>query len=302
MRGDVKQDNLWACSVCDRTSDDMVRYMKRVLGKPLQTRETVIWVALIGVAVAMGIGILVIRGFVESSVIRLAAVLPVGYAFGAGMVASVNPCGFFMLPAYIAYYLGLDSASYTDSPLGGRISRSLLVGVAASCGFMVVFLALGIVTTVSGSVVTRYFPETGMVIGVGMIVLGAWLLLTRKTVGVMAASRVFVVPQKTAVNVFSFGMAYAVASLSCTLPIFLVVVGSALSSKGIVASLWQFGGYALGMSSVLIIVTLAAAFFGSFVISGFRRVSQYSNTISSVFLILAGTYIVYYWVSFGVLD
>jgi cytochrome c-type biogenesis protein len=32
----------------------------------------------------------------------LVTVLPVGYAFGAGMVAAVNPCGFAMQPAYLS--------------------------------------------------------------------------------------------------------------------------------------------------------------------------------------------------------
>ena len=36
----------------------------------------------------------------------LGALLPVGFAFGAGMVAAVNPCGFAMLPAYLSLYLG----------------------------------------------------------------------------------------------------------------------------------------------------------------------------------------------------
>ena len=32
--------------------------------------------------------------------------LPFGYAFAAGMVAAVNPCGFSLLPAYLSLYLG----------------------------------------------------------------------------------------------------------------------------------------------------------------------------------------------------
>lgn len=36
---------------------------------------------------------------------RLVDALPVSYAFGAGMLASVNPCGFIMLPAFAAFYL-----------------------------------------------------------------------------------------------------------------------------------------------------------------------------------------------------
>src|SRR5260370_32350475 len=33
------------------------------------------------------------------------AVLPLGYAFAAGMVSSVNPCGFSLLPAYLGLFL-----------------------------------------------------------------------------------------------------------------------------------------------------------------------------------------------------
>ncbi|MGA7671260.1 MAG: hypothetical protein WBW04_12620, partial [Nitrolancea sp.] len=35
----------------------------------------------------------------------LSIALPLGYAFGAGMVAAVNPCGFALLPAYLGLYL-----------------------------------------------------------------------------------------------------------------------------------------------------------------------------------------------------
>ena len=33
---------------------------------------------------------------------------PLGLAFAPGMVATVNPCGFAMLPAYLGYFLGLE--------------------------------------------------------------------------------------------------------------------------------------------------------------------------------------------------
>jgi cytochrome c biogenesis protein CcdA len=274
--------------------------MKQMLNRIPDSREAVIWIILIIFTLSIGLAVVLVRQTVEASVLKVAALLPLGYAFGAGMVASVNPCGFFMLPAYVAYYLGLDNEMYASLSLAKRLGRSIVVGGITSCGFMVVFGVLGGVTALFGSIMTRYFPGTGLLIGVGMIVLGVWLLLTRKTLGIMAASRVVVVPRKTAFNMLSFGMAYAVASLSCTLPIFLVVVGSAFSSKGIAASLGQFSAYAFGMSSVLIIVTVAAAFFGSFVISGFRKISQYSNLVSSFLLIFAGFYIVYYWLSYGV--
>ncbi len=43
---------------------------------------------------------------VEVFVANLASLLPFGYAFGAGMVTTVSPCGIAMLPAYVSLYLG----------------------------------------------------------------------------------------------------------------------------------------------------------------------------------------------------
>jgi hypothetical protein len=36
------------------------------------------------------------------------AALPFGYAFVAGMIAAVNPCGFALIPAYLGSYLWSD--------------------------------------------------------------------------------------------------------------------------------------------------------------------------------------------------
>ena len=60
------------------------------------------------------------------------------------------------------------------------------------------------------------------------------------------ASRATEKQERSLSNNFLFGVLYAVGSLSCTLPIFLVVVGGSLASDGLVGSLGQFVGYALG--------------------------------------------------------
>ena len=47
-----------------------------------------------------------IQQFFTQWVSGIAHLIPLGYAFGAGMVSTVNPCGFAMLPAYLGLYLG----------------------------------------------------------------------------------------------------------------------------------------------------------------------------------------------------
>ncbi len=46
---------------------------------------------------------------------------------------------------------------------------------------------------------------------------------------------------------FTFGVGYGVASLACTLPVFLAVVGASLTATSLPQAFSQFVSYALGM-------------------------------------------------------
>jgi cytochrome c biogenesis protein CcdA len=94
---------------------------------------------------------------------------------------------------------------------------------------------------------------------------------------------------------FLFGIAYGISSLSCTLPIFLVVVGTALGSGTLLISLAQFMGYALGMGTVLAAITIGTALFREAMERWLRRLMPYVHRVSALFLIGAGIYLIYYW-------
>ena len=64
----------------------------------------------------------------------LSMLLPFGFAFWAGIVAEVNPCGFAMLPAYLSLYLGNTEAGFEKRSSLGRVLRALLIGGAVSLG------------------------------------------------------------------------------------------------------------------------------------------------------------------------
>ena len=59
---------------------------------------------------------------------------PLALAFTAGMVATVNPCGFAMLPAYLSYFLGIEGTD--DGPAEAGVLRALVVGAVVSLGFV----------------------------------------------------------------------------------------------------------------------------------------------------------------------
>lgn len=184
-----------------------------------------------------------LRDGAEAAMSNLANLLPVGYAFAAGMAASVNPCGFFMLPSYISYHLGTEEAGFYETHIAKRTMKALLLGGVATLVFVVVFAAIGSIIATGGYWLVTVFPYAGVAIGVAMIGLGLWVLITRRSIGIMAATRISITPQRNLGNVFLFGIGYAVGSLSWTLPVFLVVVGSALFLLGAGAYLiyyWVF--------------------------------------------------------------
>ena len=86
------------------------------------------------------------------------------------------------------------------------------------------------------------------------------------------------------------------------MPIFLAVVGNSITAGNVFAGLLQFISYVLGMGLVMHTLTLGIAMVKKrFVLGTMRRVVPYIHKISAIFLLTAGGYILYYWLSSGIL-
>jgi cytochrome c-type biogenesis protein len=233
---------------------------------------------------------------------ELAAVLPFGFAFGVGMVAAVNPCGFAMLPAYLSLYLGAEEEDFDKRPSMTRLLRALLVGATVSSGFILLFGLAGLVISAGGSALLGAMPSLGIVIGGVLVLIGLWMLAgqTFHAGAFERFARRVGDPRNVSVRgFFLFGLAYGAASLSCTLPAFLAVVGSSLASGGILSGVGRFFGFGLGMAAVLVTLTLALAFFKQGLVKWLRKAVPYVQLASAVLLVLAGAYVIFYWLSSG---
>jgi cytochrome c-type biogenesis protein len=220
--------------------------------------------------------------------------IPFALAFTAGLVATINPCGFAMLPAYLAYFLGLDAGPSAD--VTGSIGRGLLVGAVVSAGFLTVFGLAGVLLTAGMQAAVEILPWSAMVVGVGVAALGVALLGGYELR--VSLPRMGGAPEGRGLRgVYLFGVSYALASLSCTLPVFLVVVAGTIPQLGFVAGVATFLVYGLGMSTLLLLVTLAVATGKQALVGRLRRSSQHVNRIAGGVLVLAGISIVVFWVS-----
>ena len=249
---------------------------------------------LIPMLVVVGLLFLLVsyRGGIEAGIANLAQLLPFGYAFGAGMVASVNPCGVLLLPSFAF-------AQIQESDAGEKRSRQIWKSLAraglVTLGFVIIFLVVGLLLSAGGRWLADAFKFLGLLVGVAMVVLGLVLLLTQKELGISALRRLRIDPKPTNWNAFLFGIIYAVSSLSCSLPIFLVVVGTSLAGENLLNSAGQFVGYALGMGVVVVAVVLGAAFFRQAMMRWLNRAAGYVQRVSALFVLGAGAYLIYYW-------
>lgn len=218
--------------------------------------------------------------------------VPLALAFGAGLVASVNPCGFALLPSLIFYYLRTDPTG----PSGvARVADGLVVGLVLAAGFMAVFGSAGAIFSLGARAALQVVPWVTVVMGLALMALGGWLVAGKHLAVRVPGLRARQGPGYR--SLFLFGIAYAVGSLSCTLPVFLLVVGSGLAAGSAVGTLGVFLAYGLGMSTVLMVLCLGTASVRELVLLRVRRLFPHLNRISGVLLLLGGGYVVYYWIS-----
>ena len=124
------------------------------------------------------------------------------------------------------------------------------------------------------------------------------MIVTGHSLGVASASRAMggIQVRNGLRSLFAFGVGYGVASLACTLPVFLVVVGTTLTAGGLFQAAGQFVSYALGMGSMLTAVIVAAAFFRGAVARSIRSAVPYLHRLAASFLFGAGLFILHYWI------
>jgi cytochrome c-type biogenesis protein len=217
---------------------------------------------------------------------------PVALAFGAGLVAALNPCGFAMLPSILSFYLGSSGADRRGSR---SLVEGLVVGLTLTAGFVSLFVVAGTAFAFGAHTLVEIIPWVTVGLGATSIVLGGWLLTGGQLVLRLPGLRVSSGPGHP--SMFAFGAAYAVGSLSCTLPIFLVVVGSAVATGSPLGVVLTFLAYGLGTSTILMLLCLGTAGFREVLVRAVRPVMPHMTRISGALLVLGGGYLVYYWVS-----
>ncbi len=214
--------------------------------------------------------------------------VPLFLAFTAGMVATLNPCGFAMLPAYVSMFL--TGSGQGDTP---GVAQGLRIGGWVTAGFIATFSLVGIVTSIISQQILDLVPWAAMIIGAALVVGGVGVLfglkLKVRTIDIQFAKK------STPRSMALFGGAYAVASISCTLPVFLAITTQAFATDSVLSGTAIIGSYGLGMGVVLIAIAVGLASSRDYVLNRFQSLMPKVERFGGWLMIAAGLYIVYYW-------
>ena len=229
------------------------------------------------------------------------------YPFSLGLVAAFNPCGFALLPAYLSYFLGVEQSK--DSPSSGAqalgaMMRAIGVALTLTAGFVAVFGAFGLLfeTVLSQGTVLEHIGYVTIAIGVAMALLGLWMLAGR-AVNLRLPKMSRGTGGRGLGSMFMFGISYAVASLSCTIGLFVAAVASSFSADGAANGTANFVAYGVGMGAVMTFLTMSLALARTSVVPAMRRMFRWINPISGLVLIASGVYVANYgWWELQIID
>jgi len=222
------------------------------------------------------------------------------YAFALGAIAAFNPCGFALVPAYLGLYLRDD---VTGSGLASRLTRAIWVAAVVGASFTALFGAVGAVFSLGSALIVRSLPWIGLGVGVVLVLIGGLVLSGRPVVSS--------VPDRLAIRVgrgastsgvrgyAAFGIAYGAASLGCTLPLFLALIGTATAISGGWSAPIAFVLYGAGMAVSLGVLTIVAGVASFGILHRVRGFVRIVTTLSAGLLLLSGAYVVYYWLTAG---
>ena len=210
------------------------------------------------------------------------------YSFMLGVLAAVNPCGFVLLPAYLLYFLGIDSNNQ-QAP----VKRALVVSAAVSSGFLLVFIIIGTISRLFTQWIELNAKYAGLLIGLALVVMGVAMLAGWKPSFItptIAGQR-----DRSLRAMFIFGIAYAVASIGCTIGFLTTAIFGSIGVHGFASGVISIVLYGAGMALLVSTLTVTLAVAKGGLLRVLRNGLRYMDKLAAGFIVLTGLYLSWYW-------
>jgi len=216
-------------------------------------------------------------------------------AIAAGFVTFISPCGIAMLPAYASYYIGREES---EKNVKKDFFNGLKNGLYVSLGLISIFMIIGAIIIYIGNFIKVYIPIFTLVVGLVLIIIGFFMLYNKN----FSITLPFHLQLKKKINnkflrFYAFGIGYGLAVMSCTLPVFLAIIISALSAGSVIDGVIVFLLYSIAASVGVVGISIITAMSKVTLMIKFSRIFPYVRVITAVVIIIAGSYIIYYQIA-----
>ncbi len=213
------------------------------------------------------------------------------YSFVLGVLAAVNPCGFVLLPTYLIFFLGTREEPNLST--AERLRRALIVSSGISIGFLAIFFVIGVISRLFTQWIELNAKYASLAIGVVLLVGGARMLTgwTPK----FASPQMNGVQSKTFRATIIYGLAYAVASIGCTIGFLTTAVFGSIALNGFVSGVFSILLYGLGMAMLVTALTVSLAFAKTGLVTVIKSRLNIIQRLGAFFVTLTGVYLVFYW-------
>jgi len=213
------------------------------------------------------------------------------YSFILGVLAAVNPCGFVLLPTYLIFFLG--TREETELTTSERMRRALVVSSGISIGFLAIFFVIGVISRLFTQWIELNAKYASLAIGIVLVIGGARMLTgwTPK----FALPQIGGVQTKTFRATVIYGVAYAVASIGCTIGFLTTAVFGSIALHGFISGVFSILLYGLGMAMLVTALTVSLAFAKTGIVTMIKNRLHIVQRLGAIFVTVTGIYLVLYW-------
>ena len=213
------------------------------------------------------------------------------YSFLLGILAAVNPCGFVLLPTYLLFFLGMREE--TDLGTSERIRQALVVSSGVSVGFLGVFLVIGIISRLFTQWIELNAKYASFLIGFALLFAG--LRMMTGWIPKFAMPQIGGGQNRNFRAMTIYGVAYAVASIGCTIGFLTTAVFGSIAVNGFVSGVISIVLYGLGMAMLVMALTVSLAFAKTGLVTMIKSRMRIVERFGAVLVTFTGFYLIWYW-------
>jgi len=211
----------------------------------------------------------------------------------AGILASFNPCGFALLPAYIGVLVLGEVDPEAKSSLARSYLRAIKFSFAMALGLVLIFGSFALLISPFANSIEKYLPYVTIVMGISLIILAIFMLLGKNLL-IKKFINPNISPTRDFLTQIGYGITYALASLSCTIGPFVAVTGAALTNASFSSIMMSFIFYGIGMSSSVLFVALVTVAFSKVAKFNPSKIYPLIARFTSALLLAVGAYLILY--------